>query len=117
MDQCKVFIIGNSIYSASLQCVLAKNEEVQLVGTAPNLAAAMPLLEATDAHVIFVVDPLEAEAIAALGALITRQPHLTILRTDLEHHQVQVITSQNIRARTADLTATIATLAKRGKHI
>ena len=113
----KVFIIGCSIYSASICHILTHGKGTEVVGTAPTLADAELGLQSTDPDIIVVADTIVENTKAGLGALIIGHPCRTILRTSLDHDKVQVITSRCIDARLAELIAVIDGLTKRSDHV
>jgi DNA-binding NarL/FixJ family response regulator len=112
MDQSKVFIVGNSLYSAGIERILTNSATVEIIGRCSTLPAALPLLKTVNPDVIIVANLFEKETINAVGALVTLYSHIPILRMDLSTDKLQVITSRRLSASSSELVATIAALSK-----
>ena len=115
MDGRRVFIVGDSLLAEGLAQMLASYAgvgEVEVIGSAPTLEAALPLLKVKRPDVVIVAGTDEA-ATAIFGPLLTTHSDLPIIRADLSAHTVQVITSHRVEARTSDLLAAIVALPKR----
>ncbi|MCG3211492.1 MAG: hypothetical protein FOGNACKC_05138 [Anaerolineae bacterium] len=110
MDQFKVFIVGNSLYSTGIDRILANSGDVTVIGVAPTLLAALTMLKSLAPDVIIVASILEEETIHTVGAFITMHSHIPILRTDLGTNKIQLITSQYLCASSFDLLEVMATL-------
>jgi hypothetical protein len=88
-------------------------EAVEMIGFAPTLETALPLLRAKQPDAVIVAGIDEA-ATAVFGPLLVTYPDLPIICADLSTDSVQVITSQRVEAHMSDLLAAILALPKRG---
>ena len=108
----KIIVVGDSLFAETLAGVLASPGAVEVIGSAPTPEAALFLLKAQCPDAVIVAnagEPLQA----AFGQLLAAYPDLPLIRADLTANDVQVITSQNIGARSSDLLAALAALPKR----
>lgn len=115
MDGRRVFIVGDSLLAEGLAQMLASYAgvgAVEVIGSAPTLEVALPLLKVKRPDVVIVAGTDEA-ATTIFGPLLTTHSDLPIIRADPNADKVQVITSQRIDARSSDLLAAIAALPKR----
>jgi DNA-binding NarL/FixJ family response regulator len=115
MDGHRVFIVGGSLFAEILAQMLATRSgagAVNVIGAAPTLEAALPLLETNSPDAVIVTGSDET-APAIFGPLLAAFPDLPLIRADLGANQVQVITSQRVAACSSDLLAAIAALPKR----
>ena len=112
MDARRVFLIGSSLFAESIARTLANSKEATLVGSAPDVAAALPALKLKRPDAV-IVTGLEETATAIFDPILAEFPDLPIIRANPNAGTVQVITSQHIRARRADLLAAITALPKR----
>lgn len=107
---CRVFLIGNSLFTESLAQMLAEAENITVVGT-----AVLPALDETAViqscpHVIIL-----ANASSQLSTnLLTQFPDIPIINADLNQNYVQIITSRRVSARRTDLLAAIHELVAGG---
>jgi len=111
MDQRRVFVVGDSLFADSLSNMLSGNG-IQVVGIAPTLRAALPLLESAPPEVVIVAEPVEIDELT-VAALRGSSLEVPFIFTNLERGYMELITSQRICARSSDLLDVIATLPKR----
>lgn len=106
----RVLIVGDSLFAEALAHVLASDGAVEVVGHAPTSEAALSLLAARQVDAVIVAGVGEGEAWAQL---VTVQLDLPLIRADLNADSVQVVTSQRIVARSAELIEAIRKLPAR----
>ncbi len=104
-ETCRVFLIGDSLFTESLAQMLAEAENVQVVGT-----AVFPLIDFTAVtkahpHVIILADAGQHQNTAT--TLLAQFSDIPIIQADLNRDYVQVITSRRVNARRNDLLAAI----------
>lgn len=75
-----------------------------MIGSAPTLVAALPLLKAKQPDAVIVAGIDEA-ATVVFGFLLATYSDLPIICTDPSADSVQVITSQRVEAHLSDLLA------------
>ncbi len=107
---CRIFIVGDSLFTDTLRQLLATSEGIVIVGSAPDIDMASSHLMAYTPDLIVVADVGQADR-SILGPLLSQHPDLPVICADLHHTYVQVITSQRISARREDLLVAIHTLA------
>ncbi len=112
MEGCRVFIIGDSLFTETLAHLLANAAGVQLVGTAGSSEAAASLVNETRPQIIIVAD-LGRQVQDPFGSLLALFPDTPLISADLNRDYVQVITSRRVSARRDDLLTTIYDLARR----
>ena len=108
-----VFVVGDSLFAETLIQALGDSQNVAVIGSAPTPDDALPLLEELSPDVVIVAVADEA-VVAAFTPILIANPNLTIIHTDLNTNQMQVITNQSVDARMSDLLAAIAALPKQG---
>jgi chemotaxis response regulator CheB len=111
-DKCQVFIVGDSLFAETLSQMLVSSGTVVTVGAASSLEEVLPLLETVHPDVVIVADTSDTEQVN-FAPLLASHPDLPVIRADLNHDYVQIITSQRVGARRSDLLAAIAALPKR----
>ncbi len=111
METRRVIIIGDTLFAETLTPIL-NTDAVEVIGAAPTFAAALALLKTKiiDAVIIASAGPEPADVV---GQCLAAFPGLPLIRADLDATDVQLITSQRIGARTADLLKTITALPRR----
>jgi DNA-binding NarL/FixJ family response regulator len=112
MDRRTVIIVGDSLFAEALSQVLTQSDRVEVTACVPTPEASLAVIDShrPDAVIVAAADRVWAHD---CGQLIAAQPDLPILYTDLNTDSVQIITSQRIGARTADLLTALAELPKR----
>jgi chemotaxis response regulator CheB len=113
VDVCRAVIVGDSLFAETLSQMLAASGKVVVVGTAPTPEEALPLLEAKLPDAVIVVDADEFSLLSFIPLLIA-DPHLPLIRADLNTNQVLIITSRQINARRDDLLNAILSLPRQG---
>jgi len=108
MGKHRVLILGDSLFAEVLSSMLSGNG-VRVVGVAPTLQAALPLLDSVRPDVVIMAEAVatDATAVAALGGALLDIP---LIMADLERHYMRLVTSQLICARSNDLLDVIAAL-------
>lgn len=109
-DACRVFLIGDSLFTESLAQMLAEAEKVQVVGTAVFPQDDFTAVTQSHPQVIILADA--GQHPNAATALLTQFPDIPIIQADLNRDYVQVITSRRVHARRTDLLAAIMELSR-----
>lgn len=112
MERRTVLIVGDSLFAEALSKMLALSERVSVIGCAPTPTAAVPLIAAHQPDAVIVA---EADRLSATDCrpLLENNLDLPIIRANLNADNVQIITSQRIGTRPADLLTALAELPKR----
>jgi DNA-binding NarL/FixJ family response regulator len=113
MEIRRVFIIGDTLFAETLAKLLAEDDTIQVAGTASGLEEALRLLKncRPDAVIVAGVERLPG---AAFARFLVEYPEISILSTNLDTNDVQVVVNQRISVHnTGDLLAVIAALPKR----
>lgn len=112
MDTRTVIIVGNSLFAETLSQMLAQSDRVEVTACVPSVEAALLALTRyrPDAAIVAITD---RAAEHNYGSLIAAHPDLPIVYADVNADSVQVITSQRIGTRTADLITALSELPKR----
>ena len=110
-EDCRIFLIGDSLFTESLGQMLAETKNLQIVGTAVSSTVAITAVAQTLPHIIIVANASEHTQ-TDLNSLLSLYPSLPIIHTDLNQDYVQIITSRRVRARRTDLLAAISELSK-----
>ncbi|MBX3055306.1 MAG: hypothetical protein KF770_02440 [Anaerolineae bacterium] len=108
-DACRVFLIGDSLFTESLAQMLSEAEKVQVVGTAVFPQDNFTAVTQTHPQVIILANAGQHQNAAT--ALLSQFPDIPIIQADLNRDYVQVITSRRVHARRTDLLAAIHELA------
>jgi chemotaxis response regulator CheB len=108
----RVLVVGDSLFAETLAQTLTQPGSVEMIGSAPTLEAARPLIQARRPDVVIVAEAGE-RSLTTFGQFLAAFPDLPLIRADLSADHVQVITSQPVSAHTSDLLAAIAALPKR----
>ena len=112
MERRTVVIVGDSLFAEALSQMLARSDQVSVIGCVPTATAAASLIAADrpDAVIVAEADRLGA---ADCRPLLENNLDLPIIRANLNADSVQIITSQRIGTRPADLLTALAELPKR----
>jgi hypothetical protein len=113
MNKRRVFIVGNSLFAETLALILAKAEAIDVTGTSPTLNEALPLLQTSCPDALIVAETALHQETKDITKFLRLQPDLPLILADLDAKTVQVITSQQVYARTSDVLAVIASLPSR----
>ena len=107
----KVFIVGDSLFAETLAQMLGavNSDTITVIGSAPTLEAALPLLKTQQPDAVIVASASELPA-ETLSQFLSVHPTLSILCADLGTHDVQVITRRRVAARSDDLIKAIRRL-------
>lgn len=101
----RIFLIGDSLFTETMAKMLAETGGIHIVGMAippPDPA----VIAETNPHIIIIAN----STAQPFESLLDRFPDLPIIRADLNHNYVEIITSRRVRARRADLLAAIQSL-------
>lgn len=112
MDEYRAIIVGDSLFSETLNQMLVDTGKVVIIGTSSTLEEVMPTIENLNPDVVIAAYSSETSQ-EYLSPFLAKYPDLPIIRADLNQNYLQVITSQRVGARGSDLMAVIATLPKR----
>ena len=113
MERRRVLLIGDSLFAEALTQMLAETA-VDIVGCAPTIETALPLLKTEDPDAVLIANAgADPTLPAAFGELLAVYPDLPILCADLRANDIRVITSRRVGARRSDLLAAITALPKR----
>jgi len=108
-----IFIVGDTLFADALAQLLGSSPGLQVCGSAPTIAAALPRLEASNPDAVIlagVVSPHDA----LLARFMATHPAAPVIRTDPDSNAVEVIFSQRIAVHsTTDLLAIIDALPGR----
>ena len=111
-DQHRVVIVGDSLFAETLTHMLTQSNAVVVTGVAMTVAEAWPLLQGQPPDAVIVAETTAVDH-ALLGLLVAMAPGLTVIRANLNNDYVQIITSQRVGAKSADLLAALHALPKR----
>lgn len=108
-EACRVFLIGDSLFTESLAQTLAEAEDIRVMGTAVSPQTAnLPLRIAVPHLVIFA--HAGSQPPQSPDPIPDDYPDIPIIYADLNRDYIQVITSHRVSARRDDLLATIRAL-------
>lgn len=110
-EECRVFMIGDSLFAETLAQMLLESKAVAIVGAAPSLTAALSTVAGSAPHII-VFAGTNPQTQAFLNPLLTSYPDLPIICADLGRDYVQIITTHRVGTRRDDLLAAITGLFK-----
>jgi hypothetical protein len=125
MDEvCRVFLIGDSLFTDTLGQLLGKEAWLSIKGTAVSPQAAIVSIDRailtglpqSTPHLIILVHAGD-QAAQSPDPLLEHYPDVRIICADLNRDYVQVITSHRIGARSADLLSAIADLMAQQQHL
>jgi chemotaxis response regulator CheB len=109
-EECRVFIIGDSLFTDTLVQLMANTADMKVVGTAPASMLASTAVAEARPHVIIVADASEKTQ-DKLGSILSLFPDLPLISLDLSRDYVQVITSRRVQTRRDDLLVAIRELS------
>lgn len=107
---CRVFLIGDSLFTEAIAQMLAEEGQVKVVGTAVYASLDSTAVARACPHVIIVADTRQHQGLSA--ALLSDFPDVPLINADLNQDYVQIITSRRVSARRTDLLAAIYELSK-----
>ncbi len=107
---CRVFIIGDSLFTEMLEHLLANTTDMHVVGTVSSLALARTAVAKALPHVIIVSDASDQKQ-DKFSSILSIFPDLPLISVDLSRDYVQVITSRRVGTRSDDLLTAIRTLS------
>lgn len=107
-EDCRVFLIGDSLFTETLAQMLSEAESVRIVGTAVFATLDKTAVTQTTPHVIIIADSGQQQEIST--TLLTHFPDIPIINADLNRDYVQVITSRRVGTRRSDLLTVIQAL-------
>lgn len=114
METCRVLIVGDTLFADTLAQLLAKDEAIQVVGIAPSLQDAIPTMQAAQPDAVIVAGVYKLPE-SALSDLLSVQPAVSVICSDLSASELQVVVNQRVHVRsTDDLLAVISALPRRG---
>jgi hypothetical protein len=106
----RVFLVGDSLFAASLAQLLEQSPRVQVAGTYPTLEALLPQLPPAGQCAILFAG-ISSPPDAALLKLLSAFPEIPVLCSDPDANMVQVLSSQPIPVHSAqDLLAALSAL-------
>lgn len=116
MDEadCRVFLIGDSLFTDSLGQVLSESVNIEIVGTAVSPTTAVAEVPKRFPHIIIVAKASQ-QVQTDLQLLLSIYPAIPIIHADLNQDYVQIITSRRVHARRTDLLAMIDELSKQDR--
>ena len=110
-EECRIFLIGDSLFTESLVQVLTEAENIAVVGTAVSAALVVTAVAQAHPHIIIIANASEQTS-TNLNPLLSLYPDIPIINADLNQDYVQIITSRRVSARRTDLLAAILELSK-----
>ena len=111
MDElCRVFLIGESLFTDALAQLLAGESWVELTGTAVSPQIAIAVFHEVRPHLIIMAHGSD-QAPQSPDLLLDHCPDIPLICADLNRDYVQVITSQRVSARRDDLLSTMRALS------
>ena len=109
--QRRVVIVGKSLFAEALAQMLANyGAAIEIVAITPTVEAVQSQIAVTNLDAVIVTDPIDT---TVLGLLLALYPDLPIISTHPDTDEIQVITSQRVRACSSNLLAAISALPKR----
>jgi len=113
METRRVLIVGDTLFAETLAKLLAQDATTLVVGTASSLEEALPAIKTSCVDAVLVAG-VERLPESVFSQIFAANPDISILCTDLDTNDVQVMVKQRISVHTTgDLLAVIATLPKR----
>jgi chemotaxis response regulator CheB len=108
-EDCRVFLIGDSLFTETLAQMLSEAERVCIVGTAVFATLDKTAVTQANPHVIIIADSEQPQDIST--TILAHFPDIPIINADLSRDYVQVITSRRVGTRRDDLLTVIRSLA------
>jgi hypothetical protein len=115
MEQIRVVIVGNSLPAESFAHRLADGmaaSSLKVMGTAATIEEAIPLLDSNEVDVLIVAGT-DRVSTSRLGPVLAQYSDVPVIRIDVSHHKIQIITSREVDARAVDLVEAIKALPLR----
>ncbi|RMH01886.1 MAG: hypothetical protein D6706_01025 [Chloroflexi bacterium] len=114
MQECRVFIVGDSLFTDTLAQMLTNAENIRVTGTAVLSQRALPetaIIQAQPQIIIMAISNTQKSSQELTAVLLSRFPDIPIIHTSLNQDYIQIITSRRIKARHTDLLTAIYELA------
>lgn len=111
-EKCRIFLIGDSLFTDSLVQLLADVENIELTGTAVSPSTAITSIAKAIPHIIIVANA-SGQSQININPLFSIYPSIPIITANLNQDYVQIITSRRVGARRTDLLAAIQELSTR----
>lgn len=111
-EDCRVFLIGDSLFTESLAQMLAEAKNIMVVGTAVSPTTATTAVAKAFPHIIIVANASN-NIQSNFQPLLSIFPTIPLIHADLNQDYVQIITSRRVSARRTDLLAAINELSTR----
>lgn len=113
MDEvCRIYLIGDSLFTDTLAQMLASEAWIQIMGTAVSPQQAVSRVTAAVPHLMIVVHGSSGPH-ESLDLLLENYPDVPVICADLNQDYVRIITSRRISARRTELLAAIQELLRR----
>lgn len=109
----RVLVVGSSLYAEALRGVLEKSAAIDLVGSVPDPDAALSILDQVCPDVVILAGTERTESHVLELFLLSLE--MSVVCTDLESDNVQIITSRITPGRYSDLIEMIANLPYRSE--
>jgi DNA-binding NarL/FixJ family response regulator len=115
MEIHRVLVVGDSLFAETLIEMLAKEETIQIAGSAPSLEEALRTFNPTRLDTVILAE-VGQPPVEAFTQFLSAYPEISIIRTNMDSNDVHVLVNQRFSVRTAeDLLAVIAALPKRSQ--
>lgn len=108
--ECRVFLVGDSLFTESLAQMLAEAEDVRVMGTAVFTLLDKTAVMQSRPHIIIIAGAGPHHDVS--GDLLATFAGIPIIHADLNQDYVQIITSRRVSARRTDLLAAIDELSR-----
>lgn len=105
----RLIIVGDSLFADTLERILSDSSQVQVIGTASTLAAALERIAETVPEAVIVAG-VQDPPCNHWGQLLVRFPDIPLVRADLATDRLLLITCQSICARPDALLTALAGL-------
>lgn len=114
-EECRIFLIGDSLFTESLAQMLAAVENIQVMGTAVSPQTALLPLQTAVPHLVIIAHAGSRPPQSA-DPILNDYPDIPIIYADLNRDYIQVITSRRVSARLDALLATIRALVSESER-
>ena len=119
MEQIRVVIVGNSLTAESFAHRLEEESlvesDLKVVGMVATIEEAPPLLDSNEVDVLIVAGT-DRVSTSRLGPILAQYSDVPVIRIDVSHHKIQIITSREVDARAVDLVEAIKALPLRASE-
>ena len=116
MEETKVVVVGDSLPAESFVHRLEEESlagsSPKVMGTAATIEEAIPLLDSNEVDVLIVAGT-DRVSTSRLGPVLAQYSGVPVIRIDVSHHKIQIITSREVDARAVDLVEAIKALPLR----